>query len=157
MASPTAADPPPALSLRLLTVGVWALVAASAVFWGLRLTQPTAPWVAPPLAQPALQAIDTAAIARLLGAATLDAGSQARAPSTDLILTGIVAGRSGQGAALIAVRGDTPRPYRVGQSVGDGLVLQSVQGRRAILGARMSGPASVTLELPALPSAGETE
>lgn len=150
------ADQRPSLSLRLLTVLVWALVAASAVFWGVRLSQPTAPWVVPALAQPAAQAIDTEAIARLLGASPL-VSAPAAAPATDLVLSGVVAARSGQGTALIAVRGQPPRPYRVGQAVGDGLILQSVQGRRALLGERLQGPATLTLELPALRPAGAAE
>ena len=152
-ASPAPAKQRPSLILRLLTVLVWALVAASAVFWGVGLTQPTTPWVAPALAQRAAQAIDTAAISRLLGAPPLLA-PKAHEPAIDLVLTGVVAARSGQGAALISVQGRPPRPFQVGQAVSEGLVLQSVQGRRALLGARLHGPATLTLELPALRTAG---
>ena len=52
------------------------------------------------------------------------------------------------GAALIAVNGQPPRPYRVGASLEGGLVLQAVSRRSARLGASMNGPATVELTLP---------
>jgi general secretion pathway protein C len=63
----------------------------------------------------------------------------------------VAAGTSGRGAALIAVDGLSARPYSVGMPVGEGLVLQSVQGRRAQLGPALQGPTTVVLELPPLP------
>ncbi|MDB5946181.1 MAG: hypothetical protein JWQ33_1207, partial [Ramlibacter sp.] len=63
-------------------------------------------------------------------------------------LLGVVSVRSHDGAALIAVDGKPPRPYRVGAAVDDALVLQSVQTRRAVLANSVSGPAVLTLELP---------
>jgi general secretion pathway protein C len=57
---------------------------------------------------------------------------------------------SGGGAAVIAVDGKPARPYRVGSTIEEGLVLQSVRGRQAMLGPA-AGPALVTLELPPLP------
>lgn len=133
---------------------VWALVAASAVFWGLRLTQTAEPWVAPVLAPAPAPEIDTAAMARLLGAPPLAPASEAPTPANELVLSGIVASGAGQGAALISVRGRPPHPFRVGQVVAEGLVLQSVQARRALLGARVQGPASLALDLPPPPKAG---
>jgi general secretion pathway protein C len=41
-------------------------------------------------------------------------------------LSGVVADPSKQGAALIAIDGKAPRPFRVGSRVGDNYVLQSV-------------------------------
>jgi len=52
------------------------------------------------------------------------------------------------GAALIAIDGKPAKPYRVGVQVDEGLVLQSVQGRRAVLAAADSGQQVLTLELP---------
>lgn len=63
-------------------------------------------------------------------------------------LLGVVAARSHDGAALIAVDGKPPRPYRVGAAVDDTLVLQSVQPRRAVLSSSVGGPPVLTLELP---------
>ncbi len=60
-----------------------------------------------------------------------------------------MANRLGGGAALIAVDGKPARPFRVGTLVEEGLVLQSLEGRRALLGAERGGPSTLTLELPA--------
>jgi general secretion pathway protein C len=91
------------------------------------------------------------AVARLLGANPV-AASPAGAPTASLAsrfnLLGVVAARSHSGAALIAVDGKPPRPYRVGSAIEEGLVLQSVQRRRAVLAASAGGPAVLTLELP---------
>ena len=48
------------------------------------------------------------------------------------VLLGVVADTDGQGAALIAVDGKPPRPFRVGAKVADGYVLHSVSARAAI-------------------------
>lgn len=94
---------------------------------------------------------DPAAMARLLGANPI-AASPAAAATVSLAsrfsLLGVVAARSHRGAALIAVDGKLPRPFRVGSSIDDGLLLQSVQGRSAVLAATVGGPAVLTLELP---------
>jgi len=63
-------------------------------------------------------------------------------------LVGAVAGGPLQGAALLAIDGKPAKPYRLGAVVLDGMVLQSVQARRVSLGATMSGPAILTLDLP---------
>jgi general secretion pathway protein C len=132
---------------------LWLLAAGSAVFWGLRLGRaPSTP--APPAA--ATQGpvnIDVAAITRLLGGAP-QAPGMAAAPVASLAsrfsLVGVVAeARSGIGAAVISIDGKPARPYRVGSALDEGLVLQSVQGRRAAIGPR-AGPPAVTLELPPL-------
>lgn len=136
--------------VRLTTLVLWLLAAGSCVYWGLRIVPRPAPAaVAPPLRQ--AFAADPAAIARLLGANPV-AASTAAAPPVSLAsrfsLLGVVAARSHSGAALIAVDGKPPRPYRVGSAIDEGLVLQSVQGRRAVLAATAGGPAVLTLELP---------
>ena len=61
-----------------------------------------------------------------------------------------MADRSSSGAALISVDGKPAKPFRVGASVDGRLILQSVQGRRAVLATGMDAPAEVTLDLPAL-------
>jgi len=66
-------------------------------------------------------------------------------------LVGVIASISGQGSALIAVGGQAPKPYRVGQAVGEGLVLQSLSPKRAQLGASLNGP--VLREMALQPSA----
>jgi general secretion pathway protein C len=69
--------------------------------------------------------------------------------SSRFTLMGVVASRSNKGAALIAVDGRPAKPFRVGAAIDEGLVLQSVEARRATLAASPEGPAVLTLELPA--------
>lgn len=130
------------------TFVLWGLVAASAVYWGMKLSSggATGP-VAPPA--PIAPPSDPAAIARLLGAAPGGAvAAPAASASSRFALLGVVAEADGGGAALISVDGKPPRPYRVGAAVDEGLVLQSVQPRRAAVGASMQAPPTLTLELP---------
>ncbi len=133
----------------LATTGLWALAAGAAVFWALRLASP-ADMVAAPATMPRPSvAADTDAVARLLG--VLPASSTAPvAPEAAgrFALSGVVADPSRQGAALIAIDGKPPRPFRVGSKVGESYVLQSVGLRSATLGAQADGPAAFTLQLP---------
>lgn len=137
--------------VRLATLALWLLAAASTVYWGLRLSAPAGgPGV--PAVVASLPAPDAQALARLLGAqaAAPQALPVASAPSR-FALVGVLAGRqSGGGAALIAIDGQPARPYRVGATVDAGLVLQSLGPREAHLGARRDGPAALTLQI-ALP------
>ena len=57
---------------------------------------------------------------------------------------------SGQGAALIAVDAQAPKALKVGQTVAEGWVLQSLGPRHARLAASVDGPALMTLDMPAL-------
>ena len=72
------------------------------------------------------------------------------AEDSRLQLMGVIADLQGQGRALIAIDGQVPQTYRVGQAVGDGLVLQSLSPRAAQLGAALNAPVLVQLQLPAL-------
>ena len=131
---------------RIATFGLAALAAGSVLFWGLRLQQPShAPGAAPATAPAPAQA-DPQSIARLLGAGQAPVAVLAPSAASRYALAGVVAGQRG-GAALISVDGKTARPYRVGSRVDDGLVLQSVSGRRAALAASAAGPAAFTLEM----------
>jgi general secretion pathway protein C len=137
-------------ALRVTTLLLWVLAAGSLVYWGLRIA-PRAPVAAVAAAGRTPLAADPEAVARLLGA-TAAAASPVATPMGSLAsrfnLQGVVAARSRRGAALIAVDGKPARPFRVGATVDDGLVLQAVEGRRATLAASLSGPAVLTLELP---------
>ena len=136
----------------MATALLWAVAAASCVYWVLRV-MPRAPAaaVAVPVRAPA--PVDPAAVARLLGA-TPAIQSTAMAPVASLAsrfnLLGVVAAQSRRGAALIAVDGKPARPFRVGTSIDQGLVLKSVEGRRAVIASSLDGPAVLTLELPPL-------
>ena len=135
--------------VRLGTLAIWALAAASAAYWGLRLTA-RPPGMPAPTAAPAPVAADMHAMARLLGAVTAQTPQAAAAPvSSRFALVGVLAGQQGgSGAALIAVDGKPAKPYRVGATVDAGLVLQSLGPRQARLGAGQEGVTTVTLEMP---------
>ena len=144
---------------HFVTFTVWALVAACLVFWVLKwagsslgsdLSSSGAVGGADGFAQ--VSAGDPSVIAKLLGAVRAAPVAQAAAAPSRIVLIGVLASASSQGTALIAV-GDKPaKPFRVGAQVDDGLILQSVKTRSALLGSDASGPATMTLELPPPPS-----
>lgn len=130
------------------TFVLWALVAASAVYWGLKLTGRAAAATAPVATRTPAPA-DPAAVARLLGySPAIAAGAPVASLASRFNLMGIVASPNRQGTALIAVDGKPAKPFRVGSAVDEGLILQSVEGRRAVLAASTEGPPAVALELP---------
>ena len=141
---------------RLTAFLVWALVAATAVFWGLRLL------VRPPAAPAHTVAVGDASalrgdLTRLLGA-TPAAPTAAAAPAPELAsrfkLLGVMASQQsqGEGFALIAVDAKPARAYAVGAPLDGELVLKSVGLRSAAIGPAQ-GAAALTLEVPALPPA----
>ena len=146
---------------RLIALLAGALVAASATFWALRLSAPRAPLVQAPAGDAAAQSlpVDAARRAALLGAspardnaAPASAAATAPALASRFVITGVVASPSSQGVALIAVDGQPAKPYRVGAVIVEGVMLQSVAPRKAVLAASRKGPALLTLELPAASS-----
>lgn len=135
--------------VRGATFALWALAAGSAVFWALRLAGSERSITVPVTPARQLAAVDPEALARLLGGAPV-AGTVAAPPVPSLAarfqLVGVAAAASsGAGAAVISVDGKPARPYRVGSTIEEGVVLQSVRGRQAVLA---SGPTQVILELP---------
>jgi len=146
---------------RLAAFVIWALVAATAVFWGLRLlvNAPAAPSYAVAVGDAAAVRAD---LSRVLGSAPVAAAATVAAPevSSRFKLIGIMAPKgaqaalspAGTGVALIAVDGKPPRAFIVGSQLDGDLVLQSVSLRAASIGPAQ-GAASVKLELPALPAA----
>jgi general secretion pathway protein C len=146
---------------RLSAFVIWALVAATAVFWGLRLLvrAPAAPSYAVAVGDAAAVRAD---LSRVLGSAPVAAAAQVAAPevSSRFKLIGIMAPKgkqaeaapAGSGVALIAVDGKPPKAFIVGSQLDGDLVLQSVRLRTASIGPAQ-GAASVKLELPPLPVA----
>ena len=141
---------------RVLSFTVWLVVAASAVFWGLRLA--AKPQGVPPGAGVAgVAAAAGGDTARVFGAEPAPSAEPepetAVAPSR-FQLVGVVAprqpGPSDVGLALIALDGKPAKAYRVGSRVDGETVLQAVHARGAELGPR-GGPAAMRLELAALP------
>jgi general secretion pathway protein C len=146
------------MNVRLLAFVIWAAVAASAVFWLLRLwsSSPTAPahTVSVAASPPA-----RGDLTRVFGAppAAGPAAPVAMEPAlaSRFKLLGVAAPKQGGdevGLALIAVDGKPPRGFKVGAVIDGDLVLQSVHPRGASLGPSGAGPA-VSLDLPAVPGA----
>ena len=141
---------------RWSTFFVWALVAASGLFWGMKL------FVKPPAAPAHAQVAEVAStaradLARLLGADAPPPSVQAApAPDARFQLIGVVAPRAAaserEGLALIAVDGKPPKAFRVGAVVEGQTVLQSVAARGATLGPR-DGAAIVALAIAPPPAA----
>ena len=148
------------MSARWWTFGLWALVAGSALYWALQL------FVVAPAAPPGTVAVQPGAgargdLARLFGADAPAPVVATAAPVADnrFQLVGVLSPRGAQasreGLALIAVDGGPAKAFRVGASVADGTVLQSVRARGVTLGPR-GGEATASLELtpPAAPATG---
>ena len=139
---------------RLVTFLLAACAAASVGYWVLQWPAPSDKPVAV-VPAPEARPIDTAKVAQLLGA-TADtglAGGQNLSVSAAVRykLIGVIALGSRDGSALIAVDGQPARPFRVGDHLGDDLVLQSVNHRSVSLANDQDGNSRVTLELPPVP------
>lgn len=146
------------MASRLSALLIWAAVAASLAYWGLR-------WLAPPTGVPHNAAAVTldggvrGDLRRLLaGPAKADASANQADPSlasalaARLKLLGVVAPQPGgsQGVALLSIDGKPPRAVRVGGTVDGDMVLQSLTQRGASIGP-VDGPVAVSLDLPPLP------
>lgn len=144
---------------RILALLVWAAVAASLAYWGLR-------WMARPAAVPpgtSSVALSSTAprgdVTRLLSPPA-NAADEPSAPSQQamlasrLQLVGVVAPRrQGEGGvALLVVDGKPARAYKTGHAIDGDLVLQSVSQQGVQIGPS-GGPAAVNLNLPLLPAA----
>lgn len=144
------------MASRIFALLIWAAVAASLAFWGLRwLAQPTA---VPANAMPV--SLDNAArgdMRRLLsGPAKAASAAPIMSAAAELAgrikLIGLVAPQAGQhnGVALLSIDGKPARAVRMGGTVEGDLVLQNLTQRGAEIGPA-DGPAAVTLDLPLLP------
>lgn len=140
---------------RVATFGVWAIVAACAAFWALKV-------LVQPLPMPATtQTVSNAQAlrgdpSRVLGATEEEqAVVPVVAAASRFKLVGVVAPRApsaaAEGLALIAIDGKPARAYRVGAAVDGDLVLQRVRVRGADLGGRDADSASVALDVAPLP------
>jgi general secretion pathway protein C len=144
------------MTARLMSLLIWAAVAASGVYWGLRLfTQPTPVPVGATVAAAAAPAVGD--LSRLLGeppAQPVPGDAQAPVADSRFRLVGVVAPRGGAatGLALISVDGKPARAVAVGRELEPGLRLLTVSHRQAELGAVRGAPA-MTLALPPLAEA----
>ncbi|MBH1957321.1 type II secretion system protein N [Polaromonas sp.] len=139
-------------STKIVTFAISALATASVVYWGLKGWGPHAPSTAPAMVAAQVSPVNSQAIARALGGGLTPAAAvSGAAPAISrYALVGVVAGRFRPGAALISVDGQEARPVRVGTLVEDGMMLESVSGRSAILSSTTSASGKFSLELPHL-------
>jgi general secretion pathway protein C len=149
------------MSTRWWTLGVWAAVAASALYWGLKLL------VVPPPLPPQTQVAELgvaarADLSRLLGVDAPKPIVNAEEPPADarFQLLGVFSPQAPkaarEGVALIAVDGKPAKAFRVGAVIDGQTVLQGVGARSARLGPR-DGAASVALNIaPQAPAATGT-
>jgi general secretion pathway protein C len=142
-----------AMKARLLAFVIWAAVAASVVFWVMRVV--TKSPGAPPYTNPISGAGGAGGdLSRVLGAPKVQvaAAAESAPQSSRFQLLGVVAPKSSaslQGVALIAIDGKPARAFRVGALVDGEWVVQSVHSRGAALGPR-EGAAGMRLALPPL-------
>lgn len=152
---PTRLLPTPGLRAPAWAAGLlWLAAGLSAGYWAM-LAVGRSPLTPLGVTAPVFNAVDTADVARVLGAApeAMQPTTGALVTGTQYRLMGVVAANAPDGAALIAVNGQPPRPYRVGATLEGGLVLQAVTRRGARLGASSDAPVSIELILPSDPAA----
>lgn len=139
--------------VRLVTLALAALAAASVVFWALKISAPAQLQLEPAaLAGSDSLRPDAAASARALGATpTTDAAPAPAVVAQRWSLSGVARAGTAQGVALIAADGERAKPYRLKARLQDGLFLVALEPRKAHLGPTEEGPISTTLELPKRP------
>jgi general secretion pathway protein C len=119
---------------------VWFLTAVSIVFWVLHwpkfevTTQVLLP-DPPNLNAPEMSESMARALGQVVGQEAISTVESV----SSYQLIGVVASASGHGSALIAVDGQSPKAYRVGEKIHDGLELESVSERSAKLKTAGSG------------------
>ena len=131
----------PALAAVLL----WGALAAGVAYWVLHLPAPTTAVLPAVSAGAPVPTPDTGPMARALG--HIQAQAAVSADSNRYQLLGVIASVSGQGSALIAIDGQPPKAWRVGQAVQEGVYLQKLAPRQAWLGQTLTGPAQWTLNM----------
>lgn len=137
---------------RIVTFAISALAAASVVYWGLKVWGLSSPSVlSSTLSQPTL-APDSQAIARAFGGGMAPAVTTLTAApaASRYSLIGVLAGRIQAGAALISIDGQDAKPVRVGTLVDNDMVLESVNGRQAVLSSNTESSTKLMLEMPKL-------
>ena len=139
-------------STRIVTFALSALAAASAGYWGLKGWGPSTPSAPSTVLAEQAPPLDAQAIVRALGGGqALAAIASSPIPVTSRYdLVGVVAGRLRAGAALIAVDGQEAKPVRVGTLVDNDMVLESVNGRQAVLSSSTEKTKKIVLEMPKL-------
>ena len=137
---------------RIVTFSISVLAAASVGYWGLK------GWSLSPSSMPStvlaeqMPPLNAQTIARALGGGqALAVTASSPSPVTSRYdLVGVVAGQLRAGAALIAVDGQEAKPVRVGTLVDNDMVLESVNGRQAVLSSSTETTKKIVLEMPNL-------
>ena len=145
------------MSSRWTGFFIWALVAASAAFWGIKVFAATRP--VPPGAQAPQAVAANGPMERLFGAVAVQTAAvpAAHPESERFQLVGVIAPPNGTaqgGFAVIALDGQPARTWRVGSVVDGNTSLLSVSKRGAEFGPS-GGPSAFTLQLPE-PATAET-
>jgi len=145
------------MSSRWTGFFVWALVAASAVFWGVRIFAATRP-VPSTAVLPQESVAAQGPMTHLFGAVQVDTPEQPRVPpeSERFQLLGVIAPRTGAAGALalVSVDGQPAKAWRIGATIDGDTTLLAVARRSADFGPS-GGPSAFTLQLPE-PAAPET-
>ena len=125
---------------RRLVSGVAIVACAAGVgVWGAILLAPTPSALPPALAGATIQNVDVSPVAEWFGAG---AGSRVKIVSSGLIAAG------DRGTAILAVDGQRPRAYGVGQALANDLVLSQVRPHGVVI---TQGADSIEVTMPALP------
>jgi general secretion pathway protein C len=145
------------MSSRWTGFFIWALVAASTAFWGIKIFAATRP--VPPGAQAPQAIAANGPMERLFGAVIVPVAAAApvHPESERFQLVGVIAPPSGVapgGLAIVAVDGQPARTWRVGATLDGNTSLLAVSKRGAEFGPR-GGPTAFSLQLPE-PAAAET-
>jgi len=147
------------MSSRWCGFFIWALVAASAAFWGIKIFSATRP--VPAGAQtPTVSAAAAGPMERLFGAvvAPASAAPVLHPESERFQLVGVIAPPAGTGTAgglaIVTIDGQPARAWPIGSTLDGNTTLLAVSKRTADFGPS-GGPSAFTLQLPE-PSAAET-
>ena len=147
----------PRMSSRWTGFFIWALVAASTAFWGVKIFAATRP--VPPGAQAPQAVAANGPMERLFGAVVVQTAAvpAAHPESERFQLVGVIAppgGTAQGGFAIITLDGQPAHTWRVGATVDGNTSLLAVSKRGAEFGPQ-GGPTAFTLQLPE-PAAAET-
>jgi general secretion pathway protein C len=134
--------------LRLTSLLVWAVVAYSAVVFGLQWGGgvPVDAVVAGSEQKQVSPDVDSLSVSKALGVVLVQSASANLA--SRFVLVGVMDGGPSQGVALISVDGKPAKPYRLGQTVSEGFVVVGTGPKKAELGPQLGVASSLVLELP---------
>ena len=126
----------PQLFIRALTLLVWFACAVGMVYWVFKFMAQPPQWTLEADTVVTMSSADRTSLERMLGMRAHQGRAHVAAITKKMELVGVVAQKTETataGAALIAIENEGARPYRVGQTVVDGYVLQTLDHQRAVL------------------------